>query len=107
MFAEALLPAQGDLRAWDLLLRLGSQIVGVEVETRIRDIQGLVRRIRGRQRDGGVDEILLVLADTRFNRRLLAELRESLGSDFETSPASVLAALSSGQPVPGSCVLLI
>ena len=58
--AEVPLPSPGDPRAWDLVLRLEEVLIGVEAETRVRDLQALVRRIHQRQRDGGVDEIVLV-----------------------------------------------
>lgn len=105
--AEVLLPRVGDRRAWDLLLRLGSQLVGVELETRIRDTQWLVRRIRERERDGGADVALLVLSDSAVNRRLLPDLLEALGSEFGTSSRSILSALRSGRPLPGSGVILV
>lgn len=105
--AEAPLPYAGDRRSWDILLRLAGQLTGVEAETRIRDVQALVRRIRARERDGGVDHILVVLADTRINRRLVAELRVALGTRFAASPRAILGALRSGQPLPGSAVILI
>ncbi len=104
---EVLLPLPGDHRSWDLLLRLGNFLVGVEVETRIRDIQALVRRIRERERDGGTGEILIVLADTAHNRRFVTELRTALGTRYSTSPRLILAALRTGRPVPGSGVVLI
>ncbi len=88
--SEVLLPGLGELRSWDKLLRLddpaGRQLVGADLETRIRDVQALVRRTRLRERDGGVDEILLVLSDSATNRGLVAELRETLGAAYETSP---------------------
>jgi hypothetical protein len=37
--AEVPLPNPGDPRTWDLILRIPAQIVGVEAETRIRDVQ--------------------------------------------------------------------
>jgi transcriptional regulator with XRE-family HTH domain len=104
---EVLLPNPGDRRSWDLLLRLDAQRVGVEVETRIRDIQVLVRRIRERERDGGVDEILIVVSDTAHNRALVAELRDALGSRFATTPRVLLAALRAGAVLPGSGVILV
>ena len=58
---EVPFPNIHDLRSWDLVLKLDDFLVGVEAETRVRDIQELVRRIRQRERDGGVDEILIIL----------------------------------------------
>jgi transcriptional regulator with XRE-family HTH domain len=105
--AEVPLPVPGDRRSWDLLLRLDDQLIGVEAETRIRDIQANVRRIRGRERDGGVDEIVIVLSDTRRNGDLVAELRLALGSRFSTSPRTLLSALRSGRRLPGSGLVLV
>jgi transcriptional regulator with XRE-family HTH domain len=104
---EAPFPNLGDLRSWDMLLRLDDQRVGVELETRMRDVQACVRRIRARQRSGGVDVIILVLADTAHNRRMIDELREALGPSFATSPSAITAALKAGKPVPGSGVVLV
>jgi transcriptional regulator with XRE-family HTH domain len=105
--AEVPLPNPGDQRSWDLLLRIDGQLAGVEAETRIRDIQALVRRIRQRERDGGTDILLLVLSNSAVNRRLVAELRTALGPSFATSPRLTLAALRSGKALAGSGVILI
>jgi transcriptional regulator with XRE-family HTH domain len=103
---EALLPSGGQ-RSWDVLLRLGPLVVGVEIVTRVRDVQALVRHIRLRERDGGVDHVLLVLSDSVHNRAFAEELRNALGPRFITSRADLLTALRESQPVPGSGVLLI
>jgi transcriptional regulator with XRE-family HTH domain len=105
--AEVPLPNPGDRRSWDLLLRIESQRVGVEAETRIRDAQALVRRMREREADGGTDEVLLVLAESAINRRLLPGLLEALGSRFVTPPRATLRALRVGAPIPGSGVVLV
>ena len=107
VLAEALLPGPGDRRSWDMLLRLARQLTGVEIETRIRDIQWLVRRMRERERDGGVDHILLVLSDSSTNRRLLPQLLEALGERYATPRRQLLAALRAGRPLPGSGVVLL
>jgi transcriptional regulator with XRE-family HTH domain len=107
VMSEAPLPLTGDRRAWDLLLRLKQQSVGVEAETRIRDSQNLVRHLRLRERDGGADAVVLVLARTRHNALMLPQLLEALGSNYATSPRLILGALRAGRPVPGSGVLLV
>ncbi|MDL2335784.1 MAG: helix-turn-helix domain-containing protein [Chloroflexota bacterium] len=103
---EALLPTAGQ-RSWDVLLRIGAQLIGVEAVTRIRDIQALVRHIRLRERDGGVDHVLLVLSDSVHNRALVGQLIEALGPRFATPRRDVIEALKAGRPVPGSAVLLM
>lgn len=103
--AEVPLPLRGDRRAWDLLLRIPRQLVGVEAETRIRDIQAFVRRIRERELEGGADVIVIVLAESAVNRRLLAQLLEALGPRYATNPRRLLRALRAGQPLPGSGVV--
>ena len=105
--AEVPLPLPGDRRAWDLLLRIPGQLVGIEAETRIRDIQELVRRIRERELEGGADIIVVVLAESAINRRLLPQLLESLGPMYGTSQRRLLKALRAGQPLPGSGVVLV
>lgn len=109
--SEALLPLPGDLRSWDRLLRLiGARerhLVGVDLESRVRDVQDLVRRSRLRERDGGVDAILIVLSDSATNRSLVDQLSEALGPAYATPSRAIRAALRMGHPLPGSGVLLV
>lgn len=109
--SEALLPMPGDLRAWDKLLRLTGaergQVVGVDLETRIRDVQALVRRTRLRERDGGVGAILIVVSDSATNRRLVGQLRDALGPDYATTARKILSHLRDGTELPDSGVVLI
>ncbi len=108
---ETLLPGQGELRAWDKLLRLvparPRHLVGVDIETRVRDVQAIVRRTRLRERDGNVDAILLVLADTAHNRRLRDALVSALGDSYVTPPRLIRGCLRAGRPLPGSAVMLL
>jgi len=108
---ETLLPGAGEQRAWDKLLRLvganPAHLVGVDIETRVRDVQALTRRTRGRERDGMVDAIVIVLTGSATNRRMIDELRRGLGSEYSTTPRAILAALRSGQRLVGSGVVLI
>lgn len=105
--AELPFPNLGDPHTWDLVVRLPGQLVGVECETRIRDIQAIARRMHRRERDGGVDVVLLALGRSVHNRRHVDELRASLGPVFQHSPRLVLDALRHGRPVPGSAVILL
>lgn len=105
--AKAPLPTPGDRRAWDLLLRIPGQLVGVEAETRLRDMQAFVRRIRERELDGGANAIVIVPAESEINRRLLPQLLEALGPRYATQPRRLLRALRNGEPLPGSGVVLL
>ena len=108
---EQLLPMPGDRRSWDLFVRLvgvseGGR-VGVDIESRVHDVQMLVRRTRERERDGGADRILIVLSDSAANRRLAPQLREALGPSYATSPRVLLRQLREGKPLTGSGLLMI
>ena len=85
---EAPIPIRGDLRGWDLLLRLGETRCGVAVETRLRDWQALYRREEQKARDSGVDRILFVLLDSHANRSAVAAagraIRDALPIDGRT-----------------------
>ncbi|MEP7361308.1 MAG: helix-turn-helix transcriptional regulator [Chloroflexota bacterium] len=108
---ETLLPGGGEQRAWDKLLRLVDAtpryLVGVDIESHIWDVQAIVRRTRTRERDGQVGHILLVLADTSHNRRVVDELRRSLGDAYATSARHTFAALREGRPLAGCGVVLV
>src|SRR3990170_5607742 len=72
----------GDRRAWDAVVRGRGWCAGVEAETRLRDAQATARRIGLKARDGDVDHVVLLLADTRRNREALAVAREALRGAF-------------------------
>jgi len=105
---EAPFPELGDLRSWDVLIRLGSLFrAGIEAETRLRELEELVRRVRQRELHGRVDAIVLVLSRSGHNRAQLDELRTALGPDYATLPSNLVAALKAGRPLPGSGVMLL
>ena len=66
--AEVPLPVDRDQRAWDLVLGVTPESVAVEAETRLRDLQALMRRIQLKQRDGGMASVVLLVNDTPANR---------------------------------------
>jgi transcriptional regulator with XRE-family HTH domain len=108
---ETLLPGAGEQRAWDKLLRLVDAapryLVRADIESRVWDVQAIVRRTRARERDGQVDHILIVLADTAHNRRVADELRDALGPDYATGARRLLSAMRLGERLAGSGVVLI
>jgi transcriptional regulator with XRE-family HTH domain len=97
----------GDLRAWDLLLHFTQLSVGVAAETRIRDLQALLRREHQKQADGGVERLLLLVADTKHNRASLAEAAALVREAFPLSTRAVLTPLNRGEaPSTNGLVIL-
>lgn len=68
---EVPLRRPGDQRAWDALIIAAAFSIGVECETRLHDVQALLRRLALKKRDGEVTRLVLVLADTRWNRAVV------------------------------------
>jgi transcriptional regulator with XRE-family HTH domain len=103
---EVLVGAAGDLRAWDIQLS-GSGTVGIDAETRLHDIQAIQRRCEAKLRDSGVDRVVLLVADTRHNRSVLAAHRDALRSTFPADTAATLGALRRGKlPARNGIVIL-
>jgi hypothetical protein len=107
MGTEVPLPIPGDLRAWDGFVRIRDVKIGVEAEARIRDAQAVDRRCALKQRDGGVDLVILLVADTASNRRMLAQHRDALRSSFPLDTRQIMAALRAGQPPTASGVVVL
>jgi transcriptional regulator with XRE-family HTH domain len=97
---ESPMPQRGDLRAWDMLLA-GSVRIGVEAETRLRDLQALERSISTKRRDSRVDRAILLVADTDANRALIARHVAILRSPFPLTTREILSALAAGRD-PGA-----
>jgi transcriptional regulator with XRE-family HTH domain len=104
---EAPVRLPDDLRAWDVLLAVGGLRIGVAAETRIRDLQALLRREQAKARDDSVDVILLVIAATRANRRALREAEPLLTEEFPMDTRAVLRSLRRGEPPSGNGVVLV
>ena len=92
---EVLVGQLGDVRAWDVFLS-GPGTVGIDAETRLYDLQALQRRTEAKLRDSGAERVVLLIAGTHHNRRVLRDHREALRSTLPADTAEVLAALRSG-----------
>ena len=105
--AEVPLPIPGDKRAWDRLLTgIRSEVsIGIEAETRPTDMQELQRRIALKKRDGGVDRVILVLADTAWCRQLVR--LNDLTDTFPIPAKVALKALAEGRDPGGDATVLI
>jgi transcriptional regulator with XRE-family HTH domain len=105
---EAGLPMPGDRRAWDQRLTDGVRSASVECELHLQDVQDVQRRITLKVRDDpGVGVVILVVADTRHNRRVLAEHREALRAQFPLDGGAIIRALRAGRIPPASGVVLL
>ena len=114
MQTEVPLPHQGDLRAWDATLsgfaapsgrrhRRG----GVEAETRPTDVQALERKLALKERDGDVEWMILLLADTRHNRAFVRGPGERLRARFPVDGRRALELLAAGAEPGGNTLILL
>ena len=97
-----------DLRAWDMTLTDQSRATcGVEFETRFLDAQDQVRRLHRKVADGGVDQILLVLADTRANRAAVRAAAALLAGSFAIDDPEAIKALGLGRIPPRNALIFV
>ncbi|MGH2467732.1 MAG: helix-turn-helix domain-containing protein [Candidatus Limnocylindrales bacterium] len=99
--------APGDWRAWDAVIRGDRWRLGVEGETRIRDSQELERRLALKLRDGSVDHLLLLVADTRWNRHALSAAGPGLLALLPAPGRSMLDAVRAGRDPGASGIILL
>ena len=97
----------GDLRAWDVVVRVGSCAIGVDAETRLRDIQAIDRRVMLKFRDSALNRVVLLVADTRWNRAVLREARPASLANFPVAGPSALAAIRRGEDPGGNAVIVL
>lgn len=103
---EVPIPIAGDLRSADVVIDGPSVDAMVEAETRLGDLQAMERRTYLKQRDLGIRRVILLVADTRHNRAVLAahpDLRER----FPISTRACLLALSQGRDPGGNAIVLL
>lgn len=103
---EVPLDIPGDLRAWDEVLDGSGWSLPLEAESRLRDIQALNRRVALKSRDGGVERIVLLVADTRHNRRVLRLFAAEFAAAYPVPGRVALAALRAGRRPDGSAIIL-
>ena len=104
---EVPVAGSGDRRAWDAVILGPGWRVPVEAETRIRDVQACTRRLALKRRDDGADVVILLVADTRHNRRAVRLIAPDLALDFPLGGREALAALAAGEKPAGSAIVLL
>ena len=96
-----------DRRAWDVILAGDAGRVAVEAETRLGDVQSLLRRLALKQRDGDVDAVVLLVSDTAHNRRLIADPTIGIREQFPGSARLALGRLASGRPLDCNALVVL
>ncbi len=104
--AEAPVAGRGDLRAWDVSLS-GPASIGIDAETRLHDVQALQRRLELKWRDSGVARVILLVASTHHNRRVLREHRSALSSTLPLDTRQVLRAFRTGSPLASNGIAVL
>ncbi|MEA2547517.1 MAG: hypothetical protein QOE42_115, partial [Chloroflexota bacterium] len=104
--SEVPLPFEGVLRAWDAVIRATTWHLPVEAETALDDIQATERRLTLKQRDGGADHMILLVADSRRNRRAL-EAAPGAFTNLPLRTREILAALGDGRDPGGSGIVIL
>lgn len=108
MRREMHLPRAGDQRAWDGRILGGEHPASVEGEARLHDTQAVARRVDLKCRDdpdAGV--VILVVARTAHNRRVLAEHREALRQQFPLDGAAITRELRHGRVPRASGIIVL
>jgi len=98
---------RADLRAWDALIGAREWSCRIEAETVISDLQATDRRIALKMRDAEVDHVLLLVAGTKRNRRILREFRALTVAKYPLDSRAILAAVRAGRCPRRSGVLLL
>jgi transcriptional regulator with XRE-family HTH domain len=104
---EVPMPARGDLRAWDAMIRGDGWRIAVEAETRLLDVQALQRRIALKVRDSGIEAVLLVVADSRRNASVVGSYEHALTETFPIDRSRALDRLRAGAFPGGGAVVLL
>ena len=104
---EAPIQLAGDLRAVDVLLVRGDVRIAVEVVTRLTDLQAQIRSFQLKARDIGATRLIVVVAATHANRRVLAEVRVTLVAGFDLDSRRLLADLAGGRDPGRDGILML
>lgn len=103
---EVPLRTSGDLRAWDAEVQAVGETCKLEAETVLHDLQATERRVALKMADDGVERVILLVADTRRNRRVLREFSTLVSERFPLGTRAVMRELRAGRIPARSGVVL-
>jgi hypothetical protein len=104
---EVGLPIAGDLRAVDVELKRPGCRIANELIVRLADVQAQFRAALLKQRDGGHDRLIVVVADTHANRAALRLAWDAVSRSFPITARAALAALRQGRDPGGNAIILL
>jgi transcriptional regulator with XRE-family HTH domain len=104
---EVLLPGHGEQRAWDGMILGPGWRYGAEAELNPIDGQAVIRRVKRKAHDGGVDGVILLLPDTRQSRLFRREFADLLTADFPLSGTRALELLAAGANPGGNAIVVL
>jgi transcriptional regulator with XRE-family HTH domain len=104
---EVPLRVSGDLRAWDGQIEAINGNCRLEAETVIYDLQATERKISLKMADDQVDVVILLVADTPRNRRVLREFRDLLAARFPLDTRVVMRQLRAGRVPERSGIVVL
>jgi transcriptional regulator with XRE-family HTH domain len=99
-------PGRSELRAWDAVVSGSGKRTAVELEMRFRDGQAVERRLSLKRRDDPVDQFVLLVADTKSNRRVLASSPTMFADLPRLGPLALSKHLEAGNHPP-SCLVVV
>jgi transcriptional regulator with XRE-family HTH domain len=94
---EVPIPLPGDQRALDAVLAVASGRIGLEFYVRLADCQAQLRAAHLKQRDAGLDRLVIVVKATHANRRALREAEPAIADTFPGTTRPLLATLAAGK----------
>lgn len=103
---EVPVPISGDLRSADAMVTVPEGDILIEAETRIDDVQAVLRKAAAKARDLGAFRTILLLAETRHHRRLHRDHPE-LREQFPIGTRACLAALHRERDPGGDCLVVL
>jgi transcriptional regulator with XRE-family HTH domain len=105
---EVVLPIADDPRAWDGAVVSSEGMAFVDAETRIGDVQTLARRLGTKLRDDPRSDILiLAVARSAHNLRVLRDHREALRDLLPLDGAAIARALRAGRLPHASGIIVL
>jgi hypothetical protein len=81
--------------------------VVIEAETRLGDVQGLLRRVASKRAAARGPRTVLLVADTRGNRDVLVLARDVFATEFPVGTRRAMLRLAAGRDPGGDCLVVL